>query len=303
MSKETLSMKQANKIADDFGIAMLKIVCEVNDRNHDFYMTVKKIWQDQNACDFKTKHSRYISDALETLRKNYRIFILTLVEITNAYASAGGMNEKFSPSIDEVTIFRASSLSYTQIGADEFHPYFTQGYGMAEFATDEFGFMNPETGGQEAIDAFNELVNAISKRAQEVVDEIKKINAFGNTTIKLNLARSSGLVVSELSNALDKSLKDIQELLERTAAMYKKVGQEAVGAANIGGSSSGANSASNGGDPAESISNGSNDIILDENTINSIEGTSNTLDIDNWHELYPDPFENRYTIIGNSNSN
>ena len=175
-------------------------------------MAVKKIWQDQNACDFQDQHSQNIYDMIQTLKKNYSIFIKTLEDIANSYAKAGGMHEKFSPMLNESMIFNAS-LSYTEIGAHKFHPYFTEGYGMMETFTDEFGFINPETGGQEVLDVFNELVTFLEKRTDEIVNEIKGINAFGNITVKLNLAKSAGLVVTELSDALSKSSKQIQELL------------------------------------------------------------------------------------------
>ena len=270
MSRETLSMKQANNIANQFGSVMFQIVEDVSNKNHEFYMAVKKIWQDQNACDFQDQHSQNIYDMIQTLKKNYSIFIKTLEDIANSYAKAGGMHEKFSPMLNESMIFNAS-LSYTEIGAHKFHPYFTEGYGMMETFTDEFGFINPETGGQEVLDVFNELVTFLEKRTDEIVNEIKGINAFGNITVKLNLAKSSGLVVTELSDALSKSSKQIQELLQKTASTYMNVGQNAAGAASIGGSSgsSSGGASSSGSSSISSEPKPGDSLSLDESTITS----------------------------------
>ena len=220
MSKETLSMKQANRIITEDQRILMETTMKMTSRNQEFVDQVANVWEDQNAVDLFKKHKENMEGFIDELKENGTIFANTVKDIADSYAKAGGMSERLSPPPMRLP---------KQIDVSKIKEYFTNGENG-----DDFGFVNPETGPSQVMEAFKNLVQDLKNIASEAVNEIKGINAFGNTEVQLRLAESAGKVVEILQNHIQSSEKVVEEYITKSAAGYVKVGAAGSAAAGIG---------------------------------------------------------------------
>ena len=218
MANETLSMKQADKIVEELNKIMTLCKTKIEQKDTEFINKLSKVWEDKNATEFIQKHKQSMDRLMEGLNKNDNIFVNTVRDITAAYAKAGGMALALAA--------EAVKLGVT-LPVEIIKEFFGDGNG------DDFGFKDPEKGADQVLDAFNDLASAIEKTASDAVNQIKGINAFGNTRVQLNLAASAGEIVNIVKVNIEENKKMVKEYVDQTAQGYKSVGSNAEGAAKI----------------------------------------------------------------------
>ena len=239
MSKETLSMKQALQIINEDQIILRSTSMKMSIRNSEFVNQVSHIWEDKNAVDLFKKHKQNMEGFIDELQENGNIFANTVKDIADSYAVAGGKSERLS-----FTPIRLQK----DIDVSKIKEFFADGENG-----DDFGFVNPETGPDQVMEAWDSLVADLRNIASEAVERIKAINAFGNADVQLRLAESAGKVVEILNGHIEASKKVVAEYIAKSALAYGKVG--AAAGAVLGGLGKGAiesGSGSSGGITGES---------------------------------------------------
>ena len=199
MGKETLSQKEAKAIADEANALMSLCNTRIKTSCADFIEKVSKVWEDQNAIDYFREFKASIEGFIDELSHNNGVFISTVQSIANYYAEVGNMAKiALSPIglIGEILITKIKD-------------HFDDG--------DEFGFVNPENGAEQVMDAFETLKKQLNQIALDTVSKIKSINAFGNQEVQLQVAASAGKLVEILENHIKEADKQIRGYVDSTA--------------------------------------------------------------------------------------
>jgi len=218
MQGETLSPSQAKHIVDEANGIMSRCKTEMENKNQEFVEKVSKVWEDTNAVNYFQKHKKTMEDIITYLSENNQIFAKRVEDIANKYCSAGG---KGAISVSKITLSPAIDVSLIK---DVF----------AEGANgDDFGFINPQNGAEQVMDAFTELINSLTKTATQTVSSIQSINAFGNSEVRMEIANSAGKVVDILKSNISQVDKYIRQYVNETAQAYIKVGQNAAQSAKL----------------------------------------------------------------------
>ena len=166
-------------------------------------------------------HKKNFEEFVKELGGNNRIFSDRVKDIANAYIKAGGM---------AVAISAAPVTLTGSFIIDAVKEFFSNG---DTGNSDDFGFKNPAAGADQVMDAFAELKTGLQQVAQDAINKIKAINAFGNTNVGLNLAQSAGAIVGILNDHIAKAEQQIKQSVGETAAGYTKIGSSAETSAKI----------------------------------------------------------------------
>lgn len=219
MANETLSVKQADKIIEEANGIMSVCVKRMEEKNDAFVKKVSTVWEDKNAVDYMKLHKKNFDEFVKELGGNNRIFADRVKTIADAYIKAGGM----------AVAVAASPIALTaNFIIDAVKEFFANGENA-----DDFGFKNPTAGADQVMDAFGELKTGLQQVAQDAINKIKSINAFGNTSVQLNLAQSAGAIVGILNEHIAKAEQQIKQHVGETAAGYTKIGSSAETSAKI----------------------------------------------------------------------
>ena len=237
MAKETLSIKQALKIIEDYHNILRSTSAMISEKSTEFVDHVSLIWEDKNAVDLFKLHKDNMENYIEELQNNGIIFAETVKNIADAYAQTGGISERLNYSPIKLD---------KNIDVSKIKEHFTNGENE-----DDFGFVNPETGPVDVMVYWDDLAIFLFKKSVETADRIKSINAFGNEEIQINLANSANQAIKIVNNHINDFRKTVDEHIAKSAADYSKVAAEAVGAAAVEG--------------AEDVSSHSNDWSNDAN--------------------------------------
>lgn len=218
-SNETLSAKQADRIIDEVNKIMTLCVKRMEEKNDIFVKKVSIIWEDKNAVNYMKAHKNNFDALVKELSDNNKVFAERVREIANSYIKAGGM----SVSVSANSIVLSANFSIEAV-----KEFFINGDN-----SDDFGFKNPSSGAFQVVDAFDELKISLEKNVSDVINQIKGINAFGNTNVQLNLAESAGTIVEILNSHITFAEKQIKEYVEQTAQKYRNIGVNAEASAKI----------------------------------------------------------------------
>lgn len=217
--KETLSKAQAENIIEAANQIISLCKEKVEAANDEFVNKVSQIWEDKNAVEYMKIHKENFENFIEELGNNNKTFVQTVQDIGNAFLSAGNMG---------LTIAAAPLVIVPRIDVAKVKEYFENGEN-----SDDFGFINITTGPEEVIEAFNDLKTQLEKLINDAVQQIGKINAFGNHQIVNNLALSAGKMVEILNGHVNTASTQVNEYVSSTALKYKNLGENATTSANL----------------------------------------------------------------------
>ena len=189
MAKETLSIKQALKIIEDYHNILRSTSAMISEKSTEFVDHVSLIWEDKNAVDLFKLHKDNMENYIEELQNNGIIFAETVKNIADAYAQAGGISERLNYSPIKLD---------KNIDVSKIKEHFTNGENE-----DDFGFVNPETGPVDVMVYWDDLAIYLLKKSVETADRIKSINAFGNEEIQINLANSANQAIKIVNNHIN----------------------------------------------------------------------------------------------------
>ena len=214
--KETLSLIQATAICNEINAIMMQCKVRMEIKNLQFAEAVAKIWEDNNAVECFKKHKQNMEEAIKTLDHNNKIFVRMVQSIANNYSKVGEMDKL---EVNEINLVPNIDVSCVK-------PHFSDGNG------DDFGFVNPKSGAQQVMDAFEQLEKELTKIAEETKTRINSINAFGNPQVQSEIAHSSKVVVEILNEHVESARKIMQDYLDKTAQAYVAAGENAKDAIN-----------------------------------------------------------------------
>lgn len=215
---ETLSPKQARSIITNYDMILSSTVRQMRSAFEDFANTLKDNWEDKYAVEFSHKMKEAISQCTDNLNKNVRTFNDSVRDICDAYATTGGMGGISIPEPAPLTGALVIPNSIDLI--------------KETFDGDEFGFKKI---GSEIliIAAITKLKSTMSEIISETNSQLSSINAFGNMTVQLNIAKSAGKIIEILQEAV----ADVEELAKTNvtsaAEAYGLTGKSAETAADI----------------------------------------------------------------------
>ena len=219
MSKETLSAKQVEKIIEETNKIMANCKTKMEEKNKEFIDKVSQVWEDKNAVDYMKIHKQNFEEFVKELGQNNRTFANTVKDIAQAYAKVAGMALSIAVApISLVALFDVSKVK--------------EHFNNTENA-DDFGFLNPESGAEQVMDAFEGLKSGLQTIAADTISQIKSINAFGNKMVQLNLAQSAGKIVEILEKHVQTANTQIKDYVGKTANAYIKTGAAAGAAASL----------------------------------------------------------------------
>ena len=218
MSKETLSMRAAKKILDESSAAVIKFESKIISNGEEFEEKLSKIWEDEYAVSFIKDFWSKMQGLIETTDSNYNKYATTIKEIAIAYAKAGGMQ----PIIPLETIIskNVGAKAATTIGKVQDHFPFS----------DEFGFINIETGPTECSDLLDEALDKLTKIGGEVAENLDKINAFGNQEVKNNIEGFFKAILQNTITVYTLIKKGSYQRIYNAANTYRKTGESASNA-------------------------------------------------------------------------
>ena len=243
MSKETLSVKQADSIIREINDITKETRNKIELTSEEFLTDISHVWEDENAVKFSNNFRESMVKVVDNLSQNNNKFCETVKDIANAYVKAGNMGQSVSSIASKLAI---------QINSGIVKDHFADGENG-----DDFGFVNPETGPDQVIDSFNTLKTNLKSIAVETNNRIKAINAFGNDQVKLALASSAAGMIGIVEKQIISSSKSCKELVDESAKRYIQVGQSAASGASIGGEgSSGGSTGGSGGGSGSSDGSG-----------------------------------------------
>lgn len=224
MANETLSAKQASNILTQVRDTLNKCEGSVGSAIADFVNVVKTNWEDKNAVEFGKHIGKVFGEIHSTLGKNQQTFSKTLGEIAQSYVKAGGMQGYVQDLPTDVRIAE-NGLTRALGALSQIKEFFPDG--------DNFGFRDIDKSSEVITQAFTDLKTSLKQSALTVQEETKRINAFGNINVQLNLAASAGSIVTIMTTSIEELQKALNETLDATKQQYKSVGSNAEGAAKI----------------------------------------------------------------------
>jgi len=216
---ETLSKRQAEEIINAANRINTDCSKKIEKKVQEFYEKISDVWEDKNAVEFSQKLKEQIEKIVEQLSKNNKTFGQTVTDIAKAYIAAGGM---------ALGIAVAPAAILANIDVGKIKEFFGNGENG-----DDFGFRNVDSGPEEVMTAFNELKSDIQKIVSEAVEAIGRINAFGNSEVKNNLAKSAGRIVEIVGENIGTTENEIKSHVQATADAYKKTGSSSAQAADL----------------------------------------------------------------------
>lgn len=215
-NRETLSIKQADAIIDTANEIVEKCAADMASASDLFVDKVSQLWEDQNAVTFMTEYKKSFDGFLDELNKNNKAFASNVGGIAAAYIAAGAMTGALSAVAATATaVFDVSKVKTN----------------FAE--SDEFGFANKDAKGDDVIEAFTELATTLQTAATNAQQRIQDIPAFGNNSVRTNLAASANKIVEILQQHITTTKAKLSEAINTTASAYANVGTNATQAANM----------------------------------------------------------------------
>lgn len=212
-TNETLSPKQVTQIRTQFETIIKSTVQKVQEKFNDFFVTMKKEWEDQYAVELSEKLKKSMAEVTTHLQDNCNAFTSTLEEIANAYHKTGNMGSMSVTKISTGTLTITAKIEKT-------------------FDGDMFGFKDV-TSHSKISQALQELIQSLKSIISEAQSQISGINAFGNTNVTQNLGKSAGKIIEIMQNAISQVKTSTDENLSAAATAYQTTGQSAVTAAKI----------------------------------------------------------------------
>lgn len=213
MSRETLSPGQAQSIVVNVNSIVMKCKNKIEQKYTDFVEAVSKIWEDENAVECFKNHKQIMEEIIKKLNEYNHDFENKVESIANRYAHVGNMKQISVERINLTPI----------INVDKIKNHFVDGENG-----DDFGFINPEHGAEQVMDAYHELEVQLKIIAQEANASISKTSAFGNIEVKLALVRAASQIISAMNEALDRAKKVVKDFIQSTAEAYEQAGKTAT---------------------------------------------------------------------------
>ena len=214
MANETLSPKQASEIINKCSDILEEVENQVTRKSEEFLLNLSKSWEDEHAVEFAGKLQQTIATIVSSVESNMQTLADQVKTIAEGYGKVGGN----AVSISTFLMKKTSDINISMVQST-----FADGE-----SGDEFGFRDPSTDPETLFSSFTQLENTLSQISSDAVSQIKSINAFGNETVKNNLAKSSGKVVTILENAIYASKRYFYTSIVATINDYLKAGNTAV---------------------------------------------------------------------------
>lgn len=216
--EETLSISQANHMVEQANESLNRCKNEIETKTNDFLLEMSRIWEDKNAIDLSININASYQRILSTMTKNIEEFAKNLEYITNLYLVIGSMPEKLTTQ----PVRFSGELDYKVV-----KEYFKDSEN-----SDDFGFKDVNHSPQMVMNSFEILRNKLQIAASEMITSLDKIRAFGNTKVKMEVAKSAGNIVGIITEEIDKMRLDTKEKLMATAAQYSGASVAATEAAS-----------------------------------------------------------------------
>lgn len=220
-SNETLSIRQAQKIKDELYKILNDCIGRIDGTNADFLGILSVNWADENAVEYGKAHNKRMEVLLRTIKENYKKFIDVLDNICSAYAQAGGMTSHL-----QTGTTTGNLRNYSLSNKMKINNHFGDG--------DEFGFKDVNESSEKITSAFSDILKKyLCKAALDTVNQLKAVNAFGNTRVQLTLAQSAGEIVNIITATIKELKKLLDTKLDETKSSYMNIGISAEAAAKI----------------------------------------------------------------------
>ena len=211
---EKVSRSQAQNLGKRYNEIINSASQRIRTSCEEFVKVANENWADDNEFKFITDFSTDMTNISDVLSKNSKSFLETIERIANSYIATGGGSGRVS--LDKP---KADTHNY-------------QGKKIFDGTTDETGFKTT-TSPDTILEAFNKLVGELETIASDVTSSLKSIDAFGNTTVKNNIAVSGGKVVEILREGIEKLSKDLNAGITAALEAYEQTGKKAAEAANL----------------------------------------------------------------------
>ena len=173
---------------------------------NDFLLDMSRIWEDQNAVDLSININRSYERILSTMTSSNNEFAKNLEEITKLYLAIGAMPEKLT----------AQPIKFS----GELNFKVVKEYFKDSDNPDDFGFKEVDISPQMVMNSFDILKQKTELIANDMVTNLDKIRAFGNSNVKMEVAKSAGRIVESITQEIEILRNDTKEKLMTTAAQY-----------------------------------------------------------------------------------
>ena len=201
----TISPRQSYELIENIEKCALKYKEIIEIKTNEMFAELAKIWADENAVSFAGFVANRMDEAIKGLIAEINTLIECIVNLSNKYFMVSGRQgtkmlykELTAPSSIDVRIVKNT------------------------FRNDDFGFK----GGSNARDYYN-LISSFSlstnKIADQLLNEIRNTNAFGNASIIMQLHQAA----ANISNNIRTKLREISALAkvntEKAELEYKSI--------------------------------------------------------------------------------
>ena len=205
----TLSPKQAQYLIDE--VKKIASNCKVKLENtaNDFLKGISSIWADDNAVKFATSIGKSTDSAIQMLARETNSLILRIYDFCDKYAAAG--NTKNTVSLSKIAFSSGVNVGVVK----------------NTFDGDRYGFADNGSE-QHVLDLLNDFGKGFKKSGEELLSAINHTNAFGNLSVKNDLAKFAsvmdGKIFKEVLVVSLNANKSIQESKRKYANISNSVG-------------------------------------------------------------------------------
>lgn len=224
MGKETLSPKQASLIMEEVREILNNCQTGAGNSIRDFIGVLVKNWADKNAVELGKQIGNVFTDICDTVKINHKKFNDALGSIAREYERVGGMTG-FVMDLPLDERLSEEAVIGVLMGLNAIKDHFPDG--------DTFGFMDVNQSPDDITAAFDTLKKDLQNTASYATEAIKKINAFGNESVQLNLANSAGAIVTILQKSIVALHKSLNETLDKAKNAYKTAGENSASSARL----------------------------------------------------------------------
>ena len=209
---ELVTPSQGKQIIREYEGIISRAVNQIKNKSDEFAQLVKENWADANEVKFLNDFTSAMDGFISELNSNNTTFSTTVQDLVDAYRKTGNLG---SVSVGTVSTLKPS-FAYSP--KETFEDGETTGF-------------KTETSADTIKKSFNSLISELEGILDETNTSLASLNAFGNSDVKNNIAKSGGTIVSILRDHIQETDTNLGDSIESARDAYLKTGNSAASAA------------------------------------------------------------------------
>ncbi len=202
----TVSVPQAKRLVEEVYNKVAGCKSKIDDNVNDFYNALATIWEDEFAVQFAKEVQHRVTDIVNDLNNKANDIMNEIANLANDYAIAGGKSERVSAT-------RCSFSPSVNIGSVK-----------NAFPDGASGFLGDNSGAREKVmSSLDGLYKRLIESGDNLINEMQKTNAFGNTDVKARLVVFAKNFKDGMTGEMFELTKIATNKISETEKKYQRV--------------------------------------------------------------------------------